>query len=270
MKKNFLLSIFILSYYVNFGQDSILFTMHFQPDHLYDLSISQKTHLELSYAGDDSTLKALTDKGVKNPTVNERVNNIDAVYTTGNLGANGKMALQIEFANASDDLKGTMIYGTVDPDKSPVLDSIYSPRLDPQIKQQLLATIQNLYAQISYPNKNMAIGDEYSKTTPLSIPLGDNNLQMDLVQTYKLLSISPDSANFDVKVKYTMNMDLNNLTTVGGGGDGSGILVFDRKNKFLSRDELQYTMHLSAKYGKIDINAVLAGNSKTQCFISKR
>jgi hypothetical protein len=100
--------------------------MHYLPNHTYDKTASQSFHIEISYSGNDSMLNIL--KGVKNPTLVEKVNYIRAIATTGSLDSENKMPIELTFVESKDKdgnpiiPPGTKMLGTAAINKMPVFD----------------------------------------------------------------------------------------------------------------------------------------------------
>src|ERR1043166_2181947 len=79
------------------AQDSIQFRMHYLPLHQYYETVVQKFKIVTSYAGDDSIMEILKEKGINNPDTNNIEQNLKANITTGNYNSANKMPVQLVY-----------------------------------------------------------------------------------------------------------------------------------------------------------------------------
>jgi CRISPR/Cas system CMR subunit Cmr4 (Cas7 group RAMP superfamily) len=102
----------------------------------------------------------------------------------------------------------------------------------------MLKTIAvQLINSIVFPVKPLAIGESFSQSTPLSIPVqGVTVVKMIIHTKYTLREVSEEYANFDIIQDYALASDMNNSKT-SITGNGKGTMVFDRvENQIISTE----------------------------------
>jgi hypothetical protein len=218
------------------------FNVRYKPETKYDETIQQTSEVNLKYIGSEEFLQKLKDKGLQNPTITNNDSKREIVVKTGKLVDKNSFPLTMEFVNtiSSDGKKaipdGTLISGIGTMDKMPVLNSIVSESLDEDYKKALLETLQGMLSQLSFPVKEMKVGDSFSQESPLSIPIAETTIKMAITTTYILTGVSANKGYLDVNIVYTMESDIFNYD-VRATGSGKGSIIYDIKNSFISRYE---------------------------------
>ena len=121
--------------------------------------------------------------------------NFKTTTSTGYLNAENKVPVQLEFIMAHDQdgnsiiPEGTKMFGFVSAYKLPVFDSVASDNMGEEAKTAFLKRFRNFLSQVSIPDKKMTVGDQFTQTTPINLPLGPINLGMIISITYKLVRI---------------------------------------------------------------------------------
>lgn len=256
------------------AQDSILFQMHYLPQHVYTQTGSQDFNIILTYSGSDSAMDAMKEKGIENPVYTDRKINMKSIITTGILNSENKMPVELEFVSAKDKEgnsiipAGTKMLGMIEKNKMPVYDSIVSDSINESDKQKLLNTLQNILSQINLPNKKMTTGDKYTIATPVTIPLGSLSFKMIFSTTYQLVNLNDSLAIFKTDLKYTIDMN-SGLMDASGGGEGGGKIIVDRRNEYPLKYETNYLMNLKAIKNSLSLEALLKETSVIEYNIRK-
>ena len=254
---------------------SIMLHTTFMPMRVYDQNVTQKFHMIMSYNGSDSLMKALKEKGVENPMMQDRGTAIHSIVTTGSFNNKKVMPIELSFISAEDKdgkiiiPKNTKMIGTAKENVMPVYDSVVSDEMDSTTKAQFLQSFRNILSQIFLPDKRMALGDTFMMTSPLNFPAGLVNIKMIFSTTYKLISVKNNIAHFTIAINYTLNMGMEEVTATGGGS-GSGIMDIDLKNQYPLKYTSDYTMNISAQKNGAGILVALNGSSDSENTITRK
>jgi len=230
--------------------DGIRFRVEYKPGMRYNETIEQGTEATITYIGSEEFLKNLKDKGVSNPTITNKNLKMVEIMKTGKLIDSIQFPLNIEFVSTtSNDGKqiipdGTIIYGKASLGGMPTLDSMFSPGMEDETKKVFLKTMASTLSQISFPDKELNVGDTFVHETPLVIPIAGKKIEMKIATIYKLTGVSGGLASFDIDQHYTMTLD---EYTTDGSGSGSGHIVFDIAHNFYSSFDETGEMNLSMK-----------------------
>ncbi len=238
-KMKYKITLLVLAIYCNtYAQKELTFKINYSPETSYIQTITQSAENNMTYSGSEEFIQKLKEKKVQNPTVTNTSSTIKMNFKTGKLNAQKYFPLTMEFLkiNNSDIKKtipeGTTIYGRGTIDKMPELDSIVANGMDDDFKKSLLQTMQSTLAQIFFPTKKVKVGEDFSQTTPLSIPTAGNTLEMTIETNYKLISIDNNLGHFDVIQTYKVISNISKYE-ITASGSGKGELVYDIKNNFL-------------------------------------
>lgn len=271
--KKILLVFFVLATHHTYSQDSILLAMHFKPMLNYYNVSSQKMHIEVSYVFDDTTENVVD---LRNPNIRDISFLMKLMTRTGAL-KNEKIPVETEYLesvnqdNAAVIPPGTKIFGTAIPGKQTVYDSISEMQGNEEYRKVLLATLQSMLSQIQIPEKRMAIGDEFLTETPLTMNMSGINLDMVCLQTYKLISATRETANFDIRMKYKMKIQSDEVPGLpfSGNGEGEGTLLLDRTNDYPLKYDFHYKMNYGFKKEGITFNSKLLASFNQEITITK-
>ena len=272
--KNLLLICFCMLSAMAYTQRIMLHTT-FMPLRVYHQNVTQKFHMVISYSGSDSLMKALKEKGVENPMMQDRGTAINSVITTGAYNNKSVMPIELTFLKAEDKdgkiiiPKNTKMLGLAKENAMPVYDSVVSDEMDSAAKAQFLQSFRNILSQIFLPDKRMAVGDTFTMTSPLNFPAGLVNIKMIFSTTYKLISVKNNAGHFTIAIKYTLNMGTEQVTATGGGS-GSGIMDVDLKNQYPLKYTSNYTMSISAQKNGAGIHVTLNGSSDSENTITRK
>ena len=258
-----------------YAQDSISLHTNFLPQHIYNQDVSQKFHMVMNFTGSDSALNTLKEKGITNNQSNDQEINIKSVITTGAYNKEHTMPVETEFVEAHDKSgkaiipAGTKMLGTIAKNKMPIYDSVISDEMDGAARAEFLKAFKNILAQISLPDKKLAVGDTFSVSAPLNFPAGLVSFKMIFTTLYKLVNTDGNTAHFDIDIKYTMAMDYKQVGAKGSGS-GQGFMILDLKNHYPLQYTSDYVMSLNAIRDHISFHISLDGSSDSKNVISKK
>jgi hypothetical protein len=248
--------------------------MHYLPLHQYYETVVQKFKIVTSFAGDDSIMEILKEKGVNNPDTNSIEQNLKANITTGNYNPADKMSIQLVYLQSLDGdgneviPAGTKMLGTIQKNKMPVFDSVVLANEKDDKTKAALAMVKNILSQSSLPSAKMRLGDEYVMKTPLVIPVGPVVMHMTVSTTYKLNKVTDSTAGFDLamQIDFDMGDDKDLINSNNGKGSGSGVLIYDRIDNFPLKEDINYTLEMTVeKYGvvtKVQLTSTSSHNYK--------
>ena len=241
------------------SKDSLTFKIHYSPETKYTSSIEQTSHSEMAYRASDEFLQNLKEKGIQNPTITTKKSTIETVFKTGKQADDAVFPLTIEIVKttSSDGNQlipdGLLIYGHGTTNKMPTLDSIASNDVDEEFKKALLTSMQSIFTQINFPEKQLKVGESFSVDTPLSMPIADVTLDMEMTTNYKLLSIINGIADFEVSSVFTMKSSITKYP-INATGKGKGSLLYDVSKNFYPKYETDMEMNMNMKIGEVDFS----------------
>ena len=228
----------------------------------------------MTYVFDDTTENVL---GLKSPNTTDISFVMKLMTKTGAL-KNEKMPVETEYIeslnqdNAAIIPPGTKIFGTAVPGKQPVYDSISEMPGNEELRKTLLTTLQSVLSQIQIPEKRMTIGEEFSTESPLTMNIYGMNFEMVCLQTYKLISATNETANFNISMTYKMKIQSDEVPGMpfSGDGEGGGMLLLDRANDYPLKYDLHYQMNYGLKKEGVTLNTKLSASYNQEVTITKR
>lgn len=269
MKKIIIPFIAIILFAFTKDSDSgILFKVQYSPNTQYAEDIKTSSKLIINYSGSAQFMARLKDKGIKSPMKKNTKSEMQCLFKTGALSSDGKhFPVTLNFTSCKSSnaataiLAGTRMYGIVEKDSVPVLDSIYSPQMSEETRQTLLKTMQSMFSQLTFPEKQLSVGDTFSHITPMSIPMAGSSLNMAINTTYKLMRIKNGIAYFDIAQVYTMKSSQYTMT---GSGSGTGKIEYD-----ISRHFYRYYSEDCGFTCKMQIGEISMDLSSSSSYIQK-
>ena len=231
-------------------QDSLTFRIKYKPDTKYNQTTERTSQSVIKYSGPEKSLQKLKSMGKKNPTAVSRKTLTETVLKTGRMiGEDCPVSLEYINTISSDNVKeipdGTILKGLCMQCNKPVFNSIKSEGQDDKYKSAILQSVQNTYAQFSFPEKKLKIGEEFTVDSSRSMPMDGSKIEIAIVTHYKLISILNNLANFDISQDYTLNSVLIN-NSFKGTGSGKGTMVYDITNTII----LNYTLNTEMEINK--------------------
>ena len=222
--------------------------------------------------GDSSVMQKMKDNGVSNPMVMNEGMDMESTITTDQIKGN-IFPLRLKVLKSiittrvfNQDTKsgipaGTIYSGLDTLGKMPIYNSIVSDSMDEDEKSKVLKMLNSISSKLTAPDKQMGIGEEYTQNTTIPLPIAGMVLNMNFSINYKLISITDSLANFDIKTKIIITGDMQDMTPIKGTGEGGGVLVYDRKNEFPSKEELHFNIDAIIKKEQMLLKLSVGSNS---------
>lgn len=258
MKKAFLL-VFIITIQVSCmaqqSKNELTFKVQIRPDTKYSETVVRTTEDTISFSGPQQILQNLKARGLSNPTIKDVQSKSESVLKTGKLN-NGKtfpITMEIVKTTRSDGKEfipdGTKIYGQCTLGGMPNFDSIASGGINENIKQQIINLVQKTADQLhSLPEKTLKVGESFSRTIPLTIPVASVIIKMEMKTTYKLLSIRNGIGNFGITITYTITTT-GTKYAINASGSGKGKLLYDISEDYYRQYQINNNLEMT-----LDIN----------------
>ncbi len=160
---------------------------------------------------------------------------------------------------------GTLLYGYCVQENGgmPVLDSVESEGMDIESRQMLLKSLQSTFEQFDLPHRRIKTGDSFSHESPLSIPVADVSVDMNVSTKYELIEIRNDTADFEVTQTYTMTSTFDQLP-VSATGNGDGRMYYLISKNFYSMYRMDITMEMG-----MEVTGIILDMKTTSGFIQK-
>lgn len=247
----------------NHAKTGVVFKLKYKPETKYIQSMDITSNVTMNYSGSAEFLQRLKDNGVGNPVLKKTESKIEATFKTGKLSDGTHFPVIVEFTSwrSSDSTQvipnGTIIYGQGTLDSMPKLDSISSAGMSDDFKHTLLKTFQTTLSQITFPDKNLNVGDTFSHSVPLSIPIASTSIDMAIKTTYKLTAITNGIANFDISQVYSVKLTPN---TMEGKGNGNGQIQYDIANNVYLNYHETSSFTCKMKFDEIGIDLSSTSN----------
>ena len=276
MKKSFLLFFIIIPFF-NYGQSNEIldFKPGYSPETIYNQTVINSSDYEMTYSGSENLLKMLKENGTENPVKIKNSFNVETVSKTGKIGKDGDFPITIEYIKASDkDGKsvipsGTLLFGNTTLSSMPKLDSIVGTGMEENFKKSIFQMVQSTFNQLALPEKKLKVGESFSQESPLKLPIGGINIEMIITTTYNLKSITAKSAFFDIVQVYSMKFTDTSFES-SGSGNGTGKLVYDIPNHFVSENTLNMELNLNLKHTDFNIDLKSKSDYSQLAKISKK
>ncbi|HZF99600.1 MAG TPA: hypothetical protein VEY71_01285 [Chitinophagales bacterium] len=251
----------------SYSQNSVKLTIGFKPSQTYHQNMNNVMKSVVTYRGSEEVLSDLEKKGLVNPTVSENSMEMQAVMKTGEMKSDGSFPFYMEILKASSSTgqkeipDGLKIYGSATKNnKVPKLDSVASDQLSAAYKQQLLQVMQNLFSQISFPEKEYKVGDTSVTKTPVAIPIGNVHVSMTVTTTYSLVEIKNGIATFDISTAYS-NVGISD-NVLGGTGSGKGKMIYDVEKEYYKQYDLSTRMNMQVAMDQVTLDVVSNSDMK--------
>jgi len=262
MKKTIAFLLLLLSTLSVVAQKTVTFKVAYKPGTVYNQIMSQTAKNDVSYKASEEILGMLEAQGITNPTITETKTTTNSLITTGKLVGNEiPLSMKVSLNNGTDQKiipDNTMIYGKVKQDGMPVFDSINAPGMDANLKDIFTKTLQATLSQILVPEKQVKVGETFTITLPLNIPVGPGMMTITDVATYKLLKVEGSKAFFDVSHTYTIDSDVNGQE-IKGTGFGTGKTTHDLTNNYILHQDM--VMSLNMGFDSNGITLVIKSNT---------
>jgi hypothetical protein len=213
-------------------QDSLTFKIQYQPEKTYNCTADRVTNSIVKFKGTEKSLQRLKAMGRQNPTFSNKKSQTQWVLKTGKQvdGTDFPVAVDYVITTSNDGQKGSPVKasfkGKFASDNLPEFNSIVADGLDEKDNTTLLQSLQNTFTQLSFPERKVKIGEQFTIENPSTIPMEGSTVDVVVKTNYKLISISEGIANFDISQQYTLNPRLMD-NSLKGSVSSKGHLVYD-------------------------------------------
>jgi hypothetical protein len=237
--------------------DQVTLNVGFQPGRSYLLKTERISEVTMQYFGDDKPLQKLKEMGINNPTrINKKIKT-SGLLTTHTKAEDGsfKVTLKIDENNTADEKSdiaaGIVVKGRAYPGKCPEFDLVMAENVGSDQKNKLIEKVEDVFFQLSFPEKSIKPGEQFSIEKPISLPMEGSTIEMLVVTNYKLLGITDSVAKFELSQTFEMNPKILN-NSFKGSGSGTGTMDYDYRNTLLLNYSLINEMVLEKKLDNFD------------------
>ncbi|HZY37983.1 MAG TPA: hypothetical protein VFE53_15100 [Mucilaginibacter sp.] len=273
MKKLLYLPLLLLFVKVQ-AQQNVVFKIKYLPNHTYAGAISMGMVVHADLSGDTAVLAKLKSQGLTPPLAMNMDMKMDGTTKTGATGANQAFPITMgfKFDNLSMDLNGNSIpipteklgngvsvYGHIGADGTIKADSIGGAKAGDTSQEKVAKLMNTIQKHIQFPDHPMKIGETFTQTMPMSIPMGGSNMDLNSQVVYKLVSITDGNANFDVQQSMDMSMPIAGAT-INISGTGGGKLVYSIKDNFATDYSTNVNLKVTGQVKTLKIDATAQMN----------
>lgn len=189
---------------------------------------------------------------------------IDSVYSIQFI--NG--SLQDRDANAGLDTSFRMT-GFYKNDTAKVED-VEGRNVTPEIRKMMKSVVRQLTEAVRFPDRSLKIGDEFTRTVPLNMPMGKlGDIQMEITTEYTLEKLSSRYAYFGLVQKLGLSSDVDS-TNLSGSGNGAGELVFGKTAGRVIRLHTKIEIDMQVKIGPVKLVTVADTDTELQTTVTSR
>ena len=228
------------------SQEEINFKVGYLPNFNYTLTQKQISENNVKYIASKEMLQNLQNYGVENPTITKDTVLLKSISKTGSLNEN-EFPIDIELLETNNPIliKGTKFYGK-SVNQQIKLDSISSSTMDSEKKRFLLPAMESILNQIKYPNVKIKVGESFEQKNPMSMPIANVTITMEINSTYTLKKVENGIGYFDIEQVYSIiSADKDYKMEVEG--TGSGKIDYDIEKQFFTNFYLEMGMKLKTE-----------------------
>lgn len=225
------------------SQEKIDFKVGYLPNLDYTLSQKQISENTIKYIASDEVLQSLKDRGVENPTIKKDTTILKSISKTGRIEGN-EFPVNIELLESTNPtlVSGTKFFGKYI-DQKIRIDSIFSTTMTNEEKMTLRMTMESMLNQVEYPNRKIKVGESFKQNNPISMPIGNIVIELDINSTYTLTNISDGIGYFNLDQIYTLKTEIENYE-IKVNGKGNGQIQYDIEQQFFTKYFLEMEMNL--------------------------
>lgn len=261
------------------SENGIILKAVYKENTRYQVSMHEVTDTRIDYRADENTLSRLREKGIVIPSFIQQDEVTVMNTTTGAKRSNGRIPFsgRVDTSETIQYLNGKMqtLSNTSPLDttfrmvgyykgSNTFIDDISGKNINPSKKETQKNLILHLVESVKFPAKPLEIGETFSETEPLTIPIsGFTEVQIEINTIYTLKNVDAKYAYFDVDEKFKLSGD-KDVGNILFKGDGQGKMIYDRnENQVISMDT-QNTETMVIDTGSL----VIVSNSNYQSVIS--
>jgi hypothetical protein len=252
MIKKIIVVMFLLMPFPLKSENGIIIQVLYKENKNYRISMHINTDSKVDYRADENILSRIREKGVVNPMIIQQDQWMIMNTTTGAKGSKGRIPFsgkvdssetiqylngKMQTLNNSSPLDTTFrMIGYYEGSKL-LIDDISGQNINSSMKETQKNLIMQIVKSVKFPTKPLKIGETFSLTFPLSIPIkGFAEIQIDINTVYTLKNYDAQYAYFDVVQKFKLSND-KDIENVSLRGSGQGKMIYDRnENQIISTD----------------------------------
>ena len=246
MKKAYLFVLFTLVITTCRSQEEIEFQVGYLPNFNYTLTQKQISEKTATYIGSKEILQRFKENGLENPTISKDTSILKSISRTGELNGN-EIPVDIEVLESNNQTitPGTKFFGK-SIDRKTIIDSISSSTMTEGQKSALIPAMESMINQIVYPYRKIKVGESFEQKFPMSMPIGDATIEMEINSIYTLKKVENGIGFFDLDQVYSLNsMDLD--YDIEMQGTGKGHIDYDVEKQFFTKFYLEMEMEMNIK-----------------------
>ncbi|MBK9980828.1 MAG: hypothetical protein IPP15_00135 [Saprospiraceae bacterium] len=255
-----------------YGQ-KIYFKPELKPNKIYWTTIEDETTTNVTYSGNKDFLEKLKEQGITTPIILKKKSMTKSKMQTFDLQKNKRFRMKseiLEVTSSTDSsgvnpMEGVIIYGTGTKNIQIMIDSITGTSNE-ELKSLLSKGMEQLTQQNIFPDKKLKPGESFEKMTPVIFPISsDKSISMELINTYRLDSITNELAYFNIDQKIRMDLSIKDQD-LEVHGTGSGKIVYDLaiKNNRLYETRLEFSFVMNIKDISISFSSVTFSKTTTK------
>ena len=248
MRFNLSAIVLLFTMLVCHGQDSLRFKVEFLPNRVYETQMKINSTSEMTFTADEETLRQLEESGIEMPVIMEQEIESSMIANNGSRDEDGNIPVMLSYnktiVKSTVNGKATIeekpstemdIFGRYNSDNQLEVDSIAGKEIDETTKALIKSLLAQVSENVKFPDRALKIGDQFTNSMPMSIPVSDLKPVNVFIETiYTLDSIKDEKAYF--LVEQTVSLDASfDQGNVEASGSGGGTMEFDMKTNHMSR-----------------------------------
>jgi len=228
------------------GQEEIDFKVGYLPNYNYTLTQKIISENNVKYIASEDFIQNLKNNGIENPTITKDTSLLKSISKTGKLNGN-QFQIDIELLESNNQtiVSGTKFFGKSIEGKIK-LDSINSPSMTEEKKKMLLPAIESMMSQIKYPDRKIKVGESFEQKNPMSMPIADVTIEMEINSIYTLEKVENGIGYFDLDQIYKIKSATKDYE-MELEGTGNGRIQYDIEKQFFTKYYLEMEMNLTAE-----------------------
>ncbi|SFR51012.1 hypothetical protein SAMN04490243_2438 [Robiginitalea myxolifaciens] len=245
------------------AQESIIFEAGLRPKMVYKTKQQLITQNLLQYRGDSLMLANLEQAGIENPQESvDTITNSSLTYTGNAQGANYPLQMKITESDNYDLPAGALLFGEVQRG-IPVFDSIANSNMDEATATAVLKGVSALIKNTQVPPTALKVGESFSHSVPMEIPIGPSVFVVDIVTEYTLIDVQNGIANLNLDQVIVMNTTIEGYEMTANG-TGKGTATYSVGSRFLTGMNLELDMTLEMEIQGISIRVGMKSKSRQE------
>ncbi len=264
-------------------KNGVVFKIKYLPNHNYKSDMSMSMKLNANITGDTAVLSKLKASGITPPVLADVEVGMNGLIQSGALGSDNTFPLNMDYkvSNLSVSANGheapippsisekdIKVAAHVGQDGVMSIDSANGKRADDTTRQKMKQMMNLFQKQIQFPAKALKVGDSFTQSNPLNIPLGKKtggDVKVNYAVTYKLTRIEQGKAYFDITPNFSLDFNIQNKLSVNMSGTGSGKMVYSIKDNFPISNNGNIDLKIKIATDKVNVDATgaIVANSTT-------